>query len=102
MFLLHKVAEGIDHVNWSKLMQILKETSINWSKRRLISELYMDYSVEVQMNQGETKSVKIGRVVVRQGCYLSQILFNLYSKYIAKAAVERFGNFQIGGQIICT
>jgi len=46
--------------------------------------------------------MKIGRGVVRQGCYLSQILFNLYSKYIAKAAVEGFGNFQIEGQIICT
>jgi len=83
-------------------MQILKETSISWSKRRLISKLYMDYSVEVRMNQGETRSVKIGRGVVRQGCYLSQILFNLYSKYLAKASVEGFGNFQIGGHIICT
>jgi hypothetical protein len=91
-----------DHVNWFKLMRILKETSINWRKRRLISELYMDYSVEVQMNQGETRSVKIGRGVVRQGCYLSLILFNFYSKYLAKAAIEGFGDFQIGGQIICT
>jgi ABC-type hemin transport system ATPase subunit len=46
--------------------------------------------------------VKIGSGVVRQGCYLSLILFNLYSKYLAKAAVEGFGGFQIGGQIICT
>ena len=58
-------------------MQILKESSINWRERRLISEQYMDYSAEVRMNQGETTSVKIGRGVVRQGCYLSLILFNL-------------------------
>jgi hypothetical protein len=36
-----------DHVNWSKLMQIVKGTSINWRKRRLNSELYTDYSVKV-------------------------------------------------------
>jgi hypothetical protein len=53
------------------------------------------------MNQGKTESVKTGGGVVRQGCYLSLILFNLYSKYLAKAAVEGFGDFQIG-QIICT
>ena len=46
--------------------------------------------------------MKIGRGVVRQGSYLSLILFNLYSKYLAKAAVEGFGDFQIGGKIICT
>jgi hypothetical protein len=54
------------------------------------------------MNQGETTSVKIGRGVVIQGCYLSLILFNLYSKYLAKAAVEVFGEFQRGRQIIRT
>jgi len=48
------------------------------------------------MNQAKTKSVETGGGVVRQGCYLSLILFNLYSKYLAKAAVEGFGDFQIG------
>jgi len=42
--------KAFDHVNWSKLMQIVKETSINWRKRRFINKLYMDYSVEVRMN----------------------------------------------------
>jgi hypothetical protein len=54
------------------------------------------------MNQGKTTSVKIGRGVVIQGCYLSVILFDLCSKYLAKAAVEVFGDFQRGGQIIRT
>jgi hypothetical protein len=30
-----------DRVNWTKLMQILKETGIDWRERRLISNLYM-------------------------------------------------------------
>jgi hypothetical protein len=30
-------------VNWTKLMQILKETGIDWRERRLISNLYMAF-----------------------------------------------------------
>jgi len=43
--------------------------------------------------------VKIG-TGVRQGCSLSQILFNLYSECLTKEALEGFGDFKIGGQII--
>jgi len=45
--------------------------------------------------------MKIGKRV-RQGCCLSPILFNLYSECITKGALEGFGYFKIGGQIIHT
>jgi len=45
--------------------------------------------------------VKIGRGV-GQGCCLSPILFNLFNECIIKEALEGFGNFKIGGQIIHT
>jgi len=38
-------------------MQILKETGIDWRETRSISKLYMYQSVEVRLDEGETKSV---------------------------------------------
>jgi hypothetical protein len=52
-----------DQVNWTKLMQILNRTGIDWHERRLISNLYMAQSVRGRLNRGETSSVKIGRGV---------------------------------------
>jgi hypothetical protein len=45
--------------------------------------------------------VKIGRGVGGGFC-LSPILFNLYSECLTKEALEGFGDFKIGGQIIHT
>ena len=36
-----------DRVKWTKLMQILKRTGIDWRERRLISKLYMEQKVTV-------------------------------------------------------
>ena len=93
--------KAFDRVNWTKLMQILKGTGIDWRERRLISSLYMSQSVKVRLNRGETRSVKNGRGV-RQGCSLSPILFKLYSECLTKEALEGFGDFKIGGRIINT
>jgi len=39
--------KAFDRVNWTKLMQILKGTGIDWRERRLISNLYMAQSVKM-------------------------------------------------------
>jgi hypothetical protein len=80
-------------------MQILKETGIDWRKRRLISNLYMAQSAKIRLNRQETSSVKTGRGV-RQGCCLSPILFNLYSECLTKETLEGVGDLKIEGQII--
>ena len=82
-------------------MQILKGIGIDWRERRLISKLYMEQSVNIRLDQGETKSVKIGREIGKV-CCLSPILFNLHSKYLTKEALEGFGDFKIRGQVIGT
>jgi hypothetical protein len=61
----------------------------------------MDQSVKVRVDQGVTRSVKTGKGV-RQECCLSPILFSIYSEYLTKAALNRFGDIKIGGQVICT
>ena len=82
-------------------MQILKISRIVWRERRLISKLYMEQRVKVRLDRGETRSVQIGRGV-RQGCCLSPTLFNLYSEYLAKEALNGLEDLNIGGQIIQT
>ena len=86
--------KAFDRVNWTKLMQILKETCTEWRKRRLIRNLYMAQSVKVRLNRGETRSVKIGRGV-RKRCCLSSILFNLYNECLTKEALEGSGDLKI-------
>ena len=63
--------------------------------------MYMAQNVKVRLNRGATRSVKSGRGV-RQGCGLSPILFYLYSEYLTKEALERYGDFKIRRQIIHT
>ena len=36
-------------------MQILKGTGIDWSEKRLISNLYMDQSVQLKLDEEETQ-----------------------------------------------
>ena len=93
--------KAFDRVNWTKFMQILKRTGIDWRERRLISKLYMDQRVKVRLDRRETRRVQIRRGV-RQGCCLSPVLFNLCSECLTKEALDGLGDSNIGGQIIQT
>ena len=93
--------KAFDHVNWSKLIQILEWTCNDLCERTLIRKLYMDQNVKVWLDQGDTRHVKIGREG-RQGCCLSWIWFNLYSKCLTKEVLEGFEYFKIVRQVICT
>jgi hypothetical protein len=79
-------------------MQILNETWHRKARKKSEQQLCMDQSVKLNLDQGKT-SVKTGRGV-GQGCRLSLILFNLCSEYLTMKAIERVGDFKIGGQVI--
>jgi len=92
--------KAFDSVNWTKFMQILKRTGIDWHERRLISKCTWIRGLNYD-DPGETRSVQNGRGV-RQGCCLSPILFKLYSECLTNEALDGLGDFNIGGQIIQT
>jgi hypothetical protein len=77
--------KACESVKWTKLLQILKGTGMDWRDRRLISKFYMDQSVKMKLDYGETRGVKTGRGDT-QGCCLSPILFNFYGKCRTKEA----------------
>jgi hypothetical protein len=47
--------KAFDHVKWTKLMEILTKTGIDWHERRLISKLYMGQSIKVRLDEGVTE-----------------------------------------------
>jgi hypothetical protein len=59
----------------------------------------VDESAEVRLNQKEKRSVKIQRIV-REGCCLPPILFNLLRDYHTEEALEGLGVFKMRGQVI--
>jgi hypothetical protein len=50
----------IDCANWTKLIMILKGTVIVQREIKFIGQLYMDHSVKIKLDQGETRSGTIG------------------------------------------
>jgi len=75
------------------LISILKGNCIDWPARRLISILYMVQGIKLRLYQGEKRRQRIA-IGVRRGCCLSPILFNFYSEYLTKKALEKFGDFK--------
>ena len=91
--------KAFDRVDWTKLLEILRNIGVNWREHRLIRNLYMGQRLKLRLNQGETDSAKIGRGV-QQGCCMSPYLFNLYGEYLMKEALAQVGDFKIGERII--
>jgi hypothetical protein len=41
-----------DRVNWTKLVQILKGTGVDWRDRKLIKKFYMDQNIKINWTKG--------------------------------------------------
>jgi hypothetical protein len=56
------IQEAFDHVNWTKLIQILKIAGrIDHHERRLTSKLCVDQSVKLKLDQGEASELRLER-----------------------------------------
>jgi len=53
----------------------------------------MVQGIKLRLYQGEKRRQRIA-IGVRRGCCLSPILFNFYSEYLTKKALEKFGDFK--------
>jgi len=51
--------KAFDHVDWNKLLEMLRNIGVNWRESRLIPNIYMGQRVKIYLNQVEINNVKI-------------------------------------------
>lgn len=61
--------------------------------------MYLGQKAKALLDHGKTNSVAIG-IGVRQGCYISPILFNVKRRSVGKGGLERCLYLTIGKRII--
>ena len=92
--------KAFDRVNWTKLMEILKQIGIDCRDRRPITRLYMNQTASVRTNMGNTEPAIIGRGI-REGCLMSPTLFNIYAEAVVREALDGVSEgIKFGGKII--
>uniref|UniRef100_A0A8D8XFQ8 Craniofacial development protein 2 n=1 Tax=Cacopsylla melanoneura TaxID=428564 RepID=A0A8D8XFQ8_9HEMI len=79
--------KAFDKVQHSKLIEVLMKVNIDGKDLRIIRNLYYNQTANVRIGKNVTEEVEIKRGV-RQGCLLSPMLFNIYSEFIFKEALE--------------
>lgn len=79
--------KAFDKVQHSKLIEVLMKVNTDGKDLRIIRNLYYNQTANVRVGKNVTEEVEIKRGV-RQGCLLSPMLFNIYSEFIFKEALE--------------
>lgn len=79
--------KAFDRVRHDQLIEILLRKKLDLRDIRIISNLYYDQKVIVRVEDRTYEEIEI-RSGIRQGCILSPILFNLYSKSIMNKALD--------------
>src|SRR4029077_18446039 len=88
--------KAFDRVKHDKLLEVMKRAGIPELERRLIINLYWRQSAAVRWDGSISRDVKVEKGV-RQGCVISPLLFNLYSEFMIKEAMEDVDGIGIGG-----
>ena len=74
----------------------MEKAGIPELERRLIINLYWKQLAAVRWDSGTSREIKVERGV-RQGCVISPLLFNLYSKFMIREAMEGIEGISFGG-----
>ena len=70
-----------------KLFKVLKKIRVDWRDRRLITNLYIQQTAVVRIENGDSEPGEIGRGV-RQRCLLSPLLFSIFAEMMVKVVME--------------
>ena len=89
-------AKAFDNVKHEKLIEIMTKAEIPQHEIRLIANLYWDQRAVIRTEKGVSNEVEIRRGI-RQGCILSPILFNLYSEFLIREAIEEEKGVKVNG-----
>src|SRR3989442_869266 len=91
--------KAFDRVRHDKLVEVMEKAGIPDLERRLIINLYWRQHAAVRWDGEVSREVDVERGV-RQGYVISPILFNLYSEYMIKEAMENVEGIKCNGIII--
>lgn len=84
--------KAFDRVQHQKMTDTLRNIGLDDKDLRIIINLYWNQTASMKVEEENIENIKILRGV-RQGCILSPLLFNIYSEYIFREALE---NTEIG------
>ena len=93
--------KAFDRVKHDKLLEVMKRAGIPELERRIIINLYWRQNAAVRWDGEIIRDVKLEKGV-RQGCVISPLLFNLYSEFMIKEAMEDVKGIGIGGSFNIT
>src|SRR5688572_19704814 len=71
----------------NKLVQVMEKAGMPDLERRLIINLYWKQLAVVRWDSEPSQEIKVKKGV-RQGCVISPLLFNLYSEFMIREAME--------------
>ena len=88
VLILCRLSKGIfDRIRYDKLLEVMEKIGIPELERRLILSLYWNHYASVRWNGEVSRDVKVEKRM-RQGSVISPLLFNLYSEYMMREALE--------------
>ena len=91
--------KAFDRVKHDMLFEILSKAGVPDKEINIIKSLYLQQKATVRYENETSEEITIKRGV-RQGCILSTCLFNIYTEYLIREALEDGEGININGQNI--